>query len=275
MTNITDWIGREQTRVDVINARQAELLAVTLGVEKPVEDQPLPECWHWAWFNDALPVKELGRDGHPKRGGFIPPVALPRRMWAGGSLEFVSPVIIGREIRKVSRIEAIKEREGSTGKLCIVTLAHRLYDGEILCVDERQNLVFREDPKPGAGPAAPIEPPQHPTHTHVINPDPVMMFRYSALTFNGHRIHYDVDYARKVEGYPDLVFHAPLTATSLCSLAGEILGQDKPRTFTYRATAPLFCNAPVKLAGKKSGKQARVWAETPSGSQAMLAEANA
>lgn len=274
MTDLENWIGREQVRTETINHRQAELLAVTLNSEIPEPGTPLPQCWHWAWFNDALPYEKLGRDGHPQRGGFIPPVPLPRRMWAGGELHFLQDIIIGREIRKVSSIEGIKERDGSSGKLCIVTIAHRLFDGDDLCIDERQNLVFREDPKQSEGAAKPIAPPEGQELAEVINPDPVMMFRYSALTFNGHRIHYDVDYAREVEGYPDLVFHAPLTATSLCQLAAKVLEDKTIKQFSYRATAPLFCNQPVRLLGKRSDEGAVLWAETPKGSQAMLAEAS-
>jgi len=261
-------------RVEQINQRQTQLLAVTLGEPMPENGDPLPACWHWAWFNDALPSTELGRDGHPKRGGFLPPVPLPRRMWAGGSLEFNSPLIVGNEINKISTIENIKQRRGKSGELCIITIAHKLFDGDTLCIDEKQNLVFREDPSSDASAALPISPPVNADAVSEVNPDPVMMFRYSALTFNGHRIHYDVDYARNVEGYPDLVFHAPLTATALCKLAVQLNDGKSVRQFEYRATAPLFCNAPVGLKGKTENDQITVWAETPAGAQAMIATAN-
>ncbi len=273
MTQLEDWIGKSQTREEVINARQAELLAVTMGIPAPANGDTLPECWHWAWFNDALPAAELGRDGHPKRGGFLPPVPLPRRMWAGGKLNFVSPIIVGKEIKKISTIKEIKHRTGNSGELCIVSIGHQLFDGETLCIDEVQNLVFREDPSPDAPAPAPIKPPAGAEQSIDLHPDPVMMFRYSALTFNGHRIHYDVDYARDVEGYPDLVFHAPLTATALCNLASGIQPGKPIREFEYRATAPLFCNASVKLNAKQENNHITVWAETPSGGQAMIGSA--
>lgn len=273
MTQLEDWLGKTQTKLETINARQAELLAVTLGEAVPRHDQALPRCWHWAWFNDALPKSELGRDGHPKRGGFLPPVPLPRRMWAGGKLTFLSPIIVGRKIKKTSTIADIKHRSGKTGELCIVTIEHKLFDEDTLCVDEKQSLVFREDPSPDAPSPNHIEPPSGAEITSVIHPDPVMMFRYSALTFNGHRIHYDVDYARNVEGYPDLVFHAPLTATALCNLSAKLLPKGSVKNFEYRATAPLFCNAPVTLSGAMKDGKATVWAQTPSGSQAMIATA--
>ncbi|MEO0369583.1 MAG: MaoC family dehydratase N-terminal domain-containing protein [Pseudomonadota bacterium] len=273
MTKLEDWIGNNQTQVEVINLRQAELLAVTLNQPVPKSGDSLPACWHWAWFNEALPASELGRDGHAMRGGFLPPVPLPRRMWAGGSLSFLAPIIIGAEITKVSTIESIKHRTGKSGELCIVTIGHRLFDGNELCIDEKQNLVFREDPSPDVAPPATIAPPDSHDITETLSPNPVMMFRYSALTFNGHRIHYDVDYAREVEGYPDIVFHAPLTATSLCNLASYLLEDEPVKHFEYRATAPLFCNAPVKLSAKKDDCGVTAWAQTPTRAQAMIAHA--
>lgn len=272
MTNLEAWIGKEQSRTQIIDAKQAELMALTLNAEIPKTGTPLPHCWHWAWFNDALPSAELGRDGHAKRGGFLPPVSLPRRMWAGGKIEFKRPILVGKEMTKISTIKSIKQRSGRSGELCIVTIGHQISDADGLCVDEEQNLVFREDPKPDASTSIPPEPPADADVETTLHPDPVLMFRYSALTFNGHRIHYDVDYARDVEGYPDLVFHAPLTATALCNLGLELIGKSAPSSFEYRATAPLFCNQPVRLRAKKSSIGATLWAETPEGSQAMLAE---
>lgn len=274
MTLLEDAIGNSQSRTEVIGKRQAELLAVTLGKKVPGEGDALPSCWHWAWFNDALPAAQLGRDGHPKRGGFIPDIPLPRRMWAGGELEFLAPLKIGLETQKRSTIEAIKTRKGGSGELYIVTIGHQLSQGDVLCVNEKQNLVFREDPAPGAPKPDPIVPPQAPDLSEEMLADPVLMFRYSALTFNGHRIHYDVDYARDVEGYPDLVFHAPLTATSLCDIATRLMNEAPVRSFSYRATAPLFCNSPIKLSAKKNGAGVTAWAETPEGHQAMIASIN-
>ena len=272
MTKLEDWIGRTQTRSSTIDLAQANKLGVTLDRPTPREGDPLPACWHWAWFNDQLPASELGRDGHPKRGGFLPPVPLPRRMWAGGNIEFIQPIVIGQEITKQSTIKQIKNRMGTTGQLCIVAIEHVLsHDGSV-CINEIQNLVFREDPAPDQPAPQPPEPPTE-AHTYeTFKPDPVLMFRYSALTFNGHRIHYDVDYARNVEGYPDLVFHAPLTATMLQSAAENLL-QAEMRTFSYRATAPLYCNAEFKICAKHNAGGVIAWAETPDGHQAMIAEA--
>ncbi len=271
--NLKDWIDQEQTRKALIDPRHCELMAVTLNLDVPGSGDALPLPWHWGWFNDALPAGALGRDGHPKKGGFLPPVLLPRRMWAGGEITAYSPIIIGKEITRRSTIESIREKSGRTGALCIITVRHELYDDKKRCVVERQNLVYREDPKQGHPSPGLIVPPSQPDIQKHFTPDPVVMFRYSALTFNGHRVHYDVEYARDVEGYPGLVFHAPLTATLLYQLVREH-GEDEPKNFVYRATTPLFCNEQITLCGKREDGKFIAWAENPGGSQAMIAEAN-
>ena len=267
-----DWIGKSQSQTGEIDAKQTELLAITLDCPIPDKGARLPPCWHWAWFNEAKRKGELGRDGHPKRGGFMPPIVLPRRMWAGGSFEFFNPLIVGSTVTKTSTIKDIVEKEGRSGKLCILTIQHDWMENENLCIREEQKLVYREDPEPDAPALEPPEPPQNPELTREIMPDPVTMFRYSALTFNGHRIHYDADYARNVEGYPDIVFHAPLTATHLCNLA-QTLAKGKPlKQFSYRATSPLFANETFTVNGKHTGdNELTLWATTPQGKQAMQA----
>lgn len=274
MTELQNWIGKSEIKTAIIDQRQAEMMSATFDQPMLTSGNALPSCWHWAWFNDAKPHSELGRDGHPKRGGkaLLPPIKLPRRMWAGGNLEFINPILIDRKITKKSTIQKIAEKTGSTGSLCIVTVLHELFDGETPCIREQQNLVFREDPKPDAEKPNPPTPPEDAEISHVITPDPVTMFRYSALTFNGHRIHYDVDYARDVEGYAGLVFHAPLTATLLLGLAKEIAGKEITN-FNYRATSPLFGHEEFSIHGKQEGGKIVVWAQTPTGGQAMIAEA--
>ena len=275
VNDLNDWLGKSETKTAFIDQRQAELMAATFDKPSLNNGDALPACWHWAWFNAAKPHSELARDGHPKRGGadLLPPITLPRRMWAGGELQFIKPIIIGSEATKTSTIEKISEKTGSTGALCIVTVLHELSDGKEVCISERQNLVFREDPKQNAPKATPPSPPEGAEVSKNITPDPVTMFRYSALTFNGHRIHYDVDYARDVEGYEGLVFHAPLTATLLMGLASEIAGK-AISNFKYRATSPLFGHETFSIHGKKEGDKIIVWAQTPSGGQAMIGEAN-
>lgn len=268
-TNLQEWIGKQQIREAKIDERHTELLAVTLGKPVPQAGDPLPECWHWAWMNDALPMDQLGRDGHPKRGGFLPPVPLPRRMWAGGSISFATPMLVADAIKKTSTITNVAQKNGKSGPLCIVTIKHEFTCGDTLCLSEQQNLVYREDPSPDAPkPPAPT-PPTGETIQDEVDPNPVLMFRYSALTFNGHRIHYDVDYARNVEGYPDLVFHAPLTALNLCDLGKRLNDGNPPKSFSYRATSPLFANEKFKICAKKENEITTVWAETPEGGMAM------
>ena len=269
MATLEDWLGRQISRTETIDHAKTDMLAVTLAHDAPEIGDPLPPCWHWAWFNDVEPASQLGRDGHPKRGDFIPPITLPRRMWAGGEIEFLEPVIIGQEATKTSTIEALKNKNGSTGDLVILTIHHQLSQDGILRINEQQNLVFRSDPGPDVPVPDLITPPQSPDQKITLTPDPVMMFRYSALTFNGHRIHYDVDYARDIEGYPDLVFHAPITATLLCKLGWN--PSVVRRKFTYRATAPLFCNQPIRICAKTGESNQILWAETPQGNQAMIA----
>ena len=273
VTDLKSWIGKEQIHTATIDHRVAELMAVTLGVPVPENGSDLPGLWHWCWYNDAFPASELGRDGHPKRGGFLPPVSLPRRMWAGGNLEFAAPIKVGTEHTKRSVIKNIEEKTGRSGPLCIVTIEHQVMRGDMVCVHEEQNLVYREDPKKDAPAPNSPSPPENPDLSRTFTPDPVLMFRYSALTFNGHRIHYDVDYARNVEGYRDLVFHAPLTATLLLQLATELNNGIPVRKYAYRATTPLFCNEEFRLCGRRDGEKLLVWAETPDGFQAMIGEA--
>ncbi|MEM9331768.1 MAG: MaoC family dehydratase N-terminal domain-containing protein [Pseudomonadota bacterium] len=276
MHNVTDlhsWIGKEQIHVATIDHHQAMLISNTLGVETPPSGAPLPGLWHWCWFTDALPASELGRDGHSKKGGFLPPVPLPRRMWAGGQIEFLRPIEIGVACTKRSTIVDVQEKQGRSGSLCIVTVKHELSVFDELCLVEHQNLVYREDPK-GDGPtASPPLPPANPMVSRTIVPDPILMFRYSALTFNGHRIHYDVDYARDVEGYRDLVFHAPLSATLLHALATEMADGNAISRFSYRATSPVFCNEDLKFCGRIETDKIVVWTENSEGHQAMIAEA--
>ncbi len=266
-----DWIGNSQTTRQLIDPAHAEKVAVTLNAQTPALGEPLPACWHWAWFNDARPKSHLGRDGHPKLGGFLPPLPLPRRMWAGGQIRFKSPLIVGNEIEKISQITDIKEKKGKTGKLFILEIEHHLLDGGKLCVNERQNLVYREDPKPGQPPTTPPDSPHGPDVTKEVTPDPVLMFRYSAVTFNGHRIHYDADYARDIEGYPGLVFHAPLTATMLAELCCALSENPAPVSFKYRATSPLFANETFRISAKHEDNGIVAWATNPRGDMAMFA----
>ncbi|MDA0219408.1 MAG: MaoC family dehydratase N-terminal domain-containing protein [Proteobacteria bacterium] len=271
------WIGRSETHQDVLAVGQAKRMAATLDrMQEPAEGDALPPLWHWIYFNEAVARSALGRDGHARRGGFLPPVDLPRRMWAGGRFGFVEPLRLGEAVTRHSTIRDVAVKHGRTGPLCFVTVRHDLAgpDGAERFWEEH-DIVYREDPAPGAPAPAAQAPPGEPAFSRTVTPSPVLLFRYSALTFNGHRIHYDRDYCRDVEGYPGLVFHGPLTATLLADLAQEHGGGRTLATFSFRALAPLFDTAPFVLRGKPSGPDdLELWAETPRGGLAMTAKAH-
>lgn len=271
--NVLDWIGRSERQVDILRPQPARFMQATLDRGpslKPGDD--LPPLWHWLYFLDAKPARELGRDAHPKKGGFLPPVALPRRMWAGGRLQFLAPLPLGAEIMKVSTILDVVEKDGRSGRLCFVTVEHRLFQGDDLTLVEEHDIVYREDPDRRAPVAHGIKAPEVFDVSEQVTPTEVMLFRYSALTFNGHRIHYDVDYARDVEGYEGLVFHGPLTATLLVDLAARQTGK-LPCRFSFKALAPLAGPAPFDLQARRNADFVTLWARRADGVCAMQATA--
>lgn len=272
--NIDHWIGRSETFEDTIRVEPARFMQATLNREPSLsEGDALPPLWHWLYFLEAKPMGELGRDGHPKKGGFLPPVTLPRRMWAGGRFEFHAPVPLGSKAKKRSTIKSISEKQGRSGRLCFVTVLHELFlpDGS-LALTEEHDIVYREDPDKNAPKPSPKPAPEGAEVSETITPSQVMLFRYSALTFNGHRIHYDVDYARDVEGYDGLVFHGPLTATLLVDLAMRTFGKT-PSKFDFRGLAPLAGMDPIGLQGNRSGDEMQLWARRHDGANAMQATA--
>lgn len=275
MPNSLDtWIGRSESHSDILRPEPARFMQATLGRDPSFGlGDPLPPLWHWLYFLDAKPLALLGRDGHPKKGGFLPPVALPRRMWAGGRFAFHSHLELGARVEKRSTIKNIAEKTGRSGALCFVTVLHEILteDGTIALTEEH-DIVYRADQQPDTPQP---EPPRAPTESEVsqtITPSEVMLFRYSALTFNGHRIHYDVDYARSVEGYDGLVFHGPLTATLLADLASRTTG--KPlRSFAFKGLCPIAGMDPFHLEGRASESGLDLWARRHNGANAMQAKA--
>jgi 3-methylfumaryl-CoA hydratase len=270
------WIGRSEVVADTIDLRRARLMQATLDREPDLCDgDPLPPLWHWLYFTEVIPQSGLGRDGHAKRGGFLPPVDLPHRMWAGGRLSFAAPLRLGQASTRRSQIADVKVKQGRSGTLCFVTVRHEIVGehGEA-CLTEEQDIVYREDPAPDATRPEPPSAPQGAKRSEVVVPEPVMLFRYSALTFNGHRIHYDRDYCRDVEGYPGLVFHGPLTATLLAAMAQQERDGRPLATFTYRAVSPLFDTNSFRICVKPGDDQGlELWAETPGSRLAMSATA--
>ncbi len=279
LSPLKDWIGRAEQRGDWITA--APLAALSATLDRP-DPEPLPGCavpplWHWLYFLPMAPQSQLGEDGHPKRGGFLPPVPLPRRMWAGGRLEFHHPLRVGDEVTRQSRILSVETKSGRSGTLVFVTVRHELTNAQGLALSEEHDIVYREAPAPGA-PTPPAQPaPTDEAFSRGITPDPVLLFRYSALTFNGHRIHYDQPYVTQVEGYPGLIVHGPLIATLLLDLLRRQQPEARVRRFAFTAMKPLFDTHPFTVCGKPEGDAAAhryaLWARSHEGHLAMRATA--
>ena len=269
---LEEWVGRTQELSESIDAVTMNRLAMTLDREPTLcAGDPVPPLWHVATFVEAVRASRLGRDGHPQPGGFLPPLALPRRMWAGSRLRFGVPLPIEATATKASTIQSVALKEGASGPLCFVTVRHEITVGGELAIAEEQDIVYREDPDPGTPAPAPKPAPTDGESTRTITPTPPLLFRYSALTFNGHRIHYDRDYATSVEGYDGLVFHGPLTATLLADLAVE--NGEELETFSFRGVSPLLDTAPFTISRRATDDGATLWATNPSGGLAMTAEA--
>jgi 3-methylfumaryl-CoA hydratase len=282
--DITEWVGRTETVHDALAPAQALAVAAMFdasNVTARVGDA-IPPLWQWFYFLPRAPQSQLGDDGHPAKGGFMPPIPLPRRMFAGARVRVHRPLVIGRPAERHAVIHDVTRKNGRSGALAFVTVHYRFEQDGVLCLEEEQDIVYRE-------PGAPVPPPEvrpwpdAPPRalTAVVHPDTRLLFRFSALTFNAHRIHYDRDYARDVEGYPGLVVHGPLTAHLLLRLAEhqeaerarEAGRRTRPvRTFAFRGQAPLFDIAPFRLQCVRDGDQARLAAIGPDGATALSAD---
>ncbi|MEM7438880.1 MAG: acyl dehydratase [Pseudomonadota bacterium] len=261
-----------RTLTDAMDPARAAALHVTLGLDAPAPGpgDPLPPFWHYAYFWEAMPQSALGRDGHPRVGEFIPDLGFPRRMWAGGELWFDAPMALGREADKTSRVEKIDQKSGNSGNFALVTLAHEITQSGEICLRETQSLIYRPDAA-ATGTAKPIVAATDETIATQRRFTTTELFRYSALTFNGHRIHYDRDYACDVEGYPGLVVHGPLLAQHLIHLADGLLGGLKH--FKFRATAPLFDFEAADFCARLDDTGVALWVRGPDGRQCMQARA--
>lgn len=270
------WVGRSEARDDLIHAGLVNAMAATLDRDESYRaGDPLPLLWHWMFFWAVSPASGIGPDGHPRRGGFLPPVELPRRMWAGGRLTFHAPLPVASDVTRVSTIKDVTAKSGSSGRLAFVTVAHEISANGILAVREEHDIVYRDNPQPGAAPAAPKAAPTDAQWSRTLHPDPVLLFRYSALTFNGHRIHYDRSYVTEVEGYPGLIVHGPMIATLLMDLLRRELPGREVREFSFRAVSPVFDIDAFSVNGKLNadGKTVQLWAANARGELAMQAEA--
>jgi 3-methylfumaryl-CoA hydratase len=273
---LQQWIGRTELRDDQVTPVPVAALSATLDRDDPAPrvGDPLPPLWHWLYFLPLHRQSELGPDGHARRGGFLPPVPLPRRMWAGGRLEFFHPLRIGDSITRVSRITDVKHKLGRTGSLVFVVVRHEISNAQGVALTEEHDIVYRGHPNPGEAPPAPQPAPSGSAWERKVHPDDVLLFRYSALTFNGHRIHYDRRYVTEVEGYPGLVVHGPLIATLLLDLLRRSMPDAEVTRFSFRAVSPLFDIAPFSVCGRpEDSGRVSLWAKNAEGGLAMQAEA--
>ena len=272
---VQDWVGRTETRTDTIEVRPVVLLSATLDRDDPPPrtGDLLPPLWHWLYFLPSYRHDEAGPDGHARRGGFLPPVPLPRRMWAGSRLEWSAPLRIGEVVTRVSRIVSITNKRGASGELVFVVVRHELSTAAGLALTEEHDIVYRDLTASGSGAAA--RAPEEAQWRRRIVPDDVLLFRYSALTFNSHRIHYDRRYVTEVEGYPGLVVHGPLLATLLVDLLRRHGVGETLRRFEFRARRALFDVAPFDVCGLPAadGRAVSLWAQDVEGALAMQASA--
>jgi 3-methylfumaryl-CoA hydratase len=273
--NLQDWLGRTETVHDTATATPFAALTATLDwppgalAERPADGTPLPPLWHWLYFLPIYPQSEIGADGHAKRGGFLPPVPLPRRMWAGSDFAFHEPLRVGDALSRTSTIVDVKEKTGRTGNLLFVKVRHevRRQGAEAVALTEHHNIVYRGAPTPDDVAPPPVAAPAQAAWSRRIVPDDVLLFRYSALTFNGHRIHYDRKYVTEVEGYPGLIVHGPLIATLLMDLLRHQMPGVPVLRFEFKAVRPTFDIHPFSVHGEPSadGKTVRLWAQDHEG----------
>lgn len=283
LAHLQSWQGRSETLQDLITPAPLRALSATLDRDdaEPVAGTELPPLWHWLFFLPHHRQSEIGPDGHAKRGGFLPPVPLPRRMWAGGRLHWHAPLRVGDAVRRVSTIASVTHKAGRTGDLLFVLVKHEVHNAHGLCLTEEHDIVYRPPAQPGDAAPAPLSAAQQVQPGTVwqreVVPDDVLLFRYSALTFNGHRIHYDRQYVTQVEGYPGLVVHGPLIATLLVDLVRR--HSDRPmKRFEFKALRPTFECADqrhLRVSGQPdaSGQHIRLWAQDHAGWLTMQASA--
>jgi 3-methylfumaryl-CoA hydratase len=271
--HLRDWIGREDSASEILCPTLVRQFNATLdraSGEAPGDAAPL--LIHFCLAQPAAPTAGLGPDGHAARGGFLPPVPLPRRMWAGGEFTFHGNIHVGEEVTRISRVEDVVLKQGRTGPLCFVTVMHEVTANGAPVLTERQDIVYREAQSLAPAKADPEPAPEGP-HGRRITPSAPYLFRYSAMTFNGHRIHYDKDYVRDVEGYPGLIVHGPLQATLLCQFAADLKGSN-PKVFRFRSLTTIFDTADFTINASPEGDTMKLWTAQVGGPVAMEATAS-
>lgn len=279
IAQLQQWQGRSEQMEDTITAAPLRGLSALLDRDDPRQDVGIevPPLWHWLYFLPQAPQHQLGVDGHPQRGGFLPPVPLPRRMWAGGkfSWEVDNPLRAGDVAHKHSRIVSVQHKSGRTGDLVFVEVEHIIHNEKGPCLREIHEIVYRAAAQAGAPAPPPTSAPPHALWQRTYVPDPVGLFRYSALTFNGHRIHYDRSYVTQEEGYLGLVVHGPLIATLLIDLLRRQQPQNRLTSFEFRAVRPTFDLHPFCLNGQPNANDRLVdlWASDHEGCLTMSGQA--
>jgi 3-methylfumaryl-CoA hydratase len=275
LDHLRKWIGKTQEASDIVTEQMTKALRATLFLDigAPKTGDAAPFTAHWCLAQPVAAMNALGPDGHAARGEFLPPVPLTRRMWAGGELQFLDSLRVGDNVKRSSKISDVTMKTGSTGVLCFVSVEHIITTPRGVAIKERQDLVYRDvapggEQKPRAAPPALPKAP----HSEKHMADAVLLFRYSALTFNGHRIHYDRDYVTKVEGYPGLIVHGPMQAALLVELAAKLHGGKAPVKFSYRGVQPLFDGAEFSVNANDGASE--LWTADSAGTPTMKASAN-
>ena len=277
---LRQWIGRTESVSDVVTATPYAALSATLDwpPERPAAGMPLPPLWHWLYFLPLYRQSDVGPDGHAKRGAFLPPVPLPRRMWAGSQFEFHRPLCIGDAITRTSTIADVTEKSGRSGVLVFVKVRHEIHTQGVdaPAITEFHDIVYREAARPDAAAAEARAAPSRSAWERSIVPDDVLLFRYSALTFNGHRIHYDRRYVTEVEGYPGLIVHGPLLATLLLDLLRRQRPDATVQRYEFKAMRPVFDTHPFSVCGEPSadGTSVHLWVKDHEGALSMDATAS-
>jgi 3-methylfumaryl-CoA hydratase len=273
---IEDWVGRTETRTDVVTAAPVAALSATLdrADPPPKPGDPLPLLWHWLYFLPVHRQSDLGPDGHARLGDFLPPVPLPRRMYAGGRVSVHHSLRVGDAITRVSRIADVTQKEGRSGPLVFVHVRHEISNAQGLALTEDHDIVYRDRPKDAEAARADACP-EDARWSREIRADDVLLFRYSALTFNGYRIHYDRPFAMGIQGYPGLVVHGPLIATLLADLLRRSLPEATISSFSFRAISALVDSDPFFVCGRPNsdGRTVTLWARDADGALAVEATA--
>lgn len=276
LEHLQTWINNTETAQDRIDATPIKALAHTFNHDaESIVAAPLRPLWHWLYFLPLSPLAEAGADGHPARGGFLPPVDLPRRMWAASQVHFLNPIHTEDDVERVSTVTSVEHKKGRSGELVFVRVLHEVSAKGTPCIREEQTIVYREAPEPGAAQPAGTPAPTDAQWSRKVTPDAVLLFRYSALTFNSHRIHYDYPYTTEVEGYPGLVVHGPMIATLLLDLLHEHLPEATVTAYEFKAMSPLFHHQSFSINGRydEASKQVHLWATNADGHLAMQAQA--